>query len=242
MYPERSSSLKKYNHYLICLSCCYMLALLITVMLANRPVAVNLSWGTVHWPGGIFFFPFIYIILDIITETYGPSASRSLILIGFVAEFLLSIFAITVTHMGYPDYFDDGHAAAYKVVFNSTFWFVISSCVATLAAEFVNNYYIFKWKLKYDGQWYLIRSIVSMAIGQAVLTILVDLLAFGNKYPPYELYLMMLHGYSWKMAFTTLMIIPSWWIVKYLKSIGIDSYESSKVSNNPFGLNNANES
>lgn len=237
MNSERSNSLKKYNHYLVCLTCCYMLALLSTVMLANRPVAFEFLWGTVHLPGGIFIFPFVYVVLDILTETYGPSVSRSLIVVGFVTEFLLSLFGIAVSHMGYPDHFSESHVEAYKLVFNSTLWFVISSCIANLLGELINNHYIFKWKLKYNGQWFVVRSIISMAIGQAVLTFLVDMLAFGYKYPLYELSLIMLHGYLWKMAFAALMVIPSWWFVKYLKSLGIDSYESSKISTNPFAMN-----
>ncbi len=235
MKNERTTLLLQYNRYLICLSCFYMLALITTALLANRPVAVEFSWGTIYWPGGIFIFPVVFVALDIITETYGPSASRSLILMGFAVEFLMSIFGIIITNMGYPEYFQEGHAAAYKIVFESTFWFVISSFVGGLVAELINNHYIFKWKLKYNGQWFLVRSIISIAIGQAVLTVLVDLLAFGHKYPIYELSLMMLYGYLWKMAFTSLMIIPSWMIVKYLKGIGIDSYESSKADFNPFG-------
>lgn len=204
-------------------------------MLANRPIAVGTSWGTIHWPGGIFIFPFVFVILDIITETYGPSASRSLILIGFACEFILSFSGIAVAHMAFPDYFTAEHASAYQIVFDSTMWYVVSSFVAALAGELINNYYIFKWKLKYNGRWFLVRSILSIAIGQAVLTIMVDLLAFGHKYPLYELTLMMFHGYSWKMLFTLVMVIPSWLIVRYLKRIGIDSFESSKVDINPFG-------
>jgi hypothetical protein len=44
----------------------------------------------------------------------------------------------------------------------------------------------------------------------------------------------MLYGYAWKMACTAIMVVPSWMIVRYLKSLGIDSYESSKVDTNPF--------
>lgn len=211
-------------------------------MLANRPIAVDFYFVTMYSTGGIFIFPFVFIILDIVTETYGPSISRSLILMGFLAEFLMSIVGIAVSHMGYPESFQESHATAYKIVFDSTFWYVISSCVAALAAEFVNNYYIFKWKLKYKGQWFLIRSVISTAIGQAVLTVLVILLAFSNKFHLHELITVMLHGYLWKMAFTSLMVIPSWMIVKHLKNIGVDSYKSSKANINPFGLNNAEKS
>lgn len=242
MNNEEAVIVKKYTYYLICLSCCYILALLLTAILANRPVAVQLSWGTVHWPGGIFFFPFIFVTLDIITETYGPSASRSLILLGFISELLMSVFGIAVAHMGHPDYFKESDVVAYQTVFDSTFWFVISSFLAALLAELINNHYVFKWKLRYNGKWFLIRSILSIAIGQAVLTVLVDLLAFGAKYPFYELTLMMLHGYLWKMALTSLMIVPSWLIVRHLKSLGIDSYESSKVDANPFGADKKVES
>ena len=70
-----------------------------------------------------------------------------------------------------------------------------------------------------------------------MLTVLVDLLAFGHKYPLHELVLMMVYGYTWKMGFTLLMIIPSWLIVKHLKKMGIDSYESFKVRANPFDAN-----
>lgn len=235
MHSIPTGLLKKYNQYLIGLSCSYIFALLATVMLANRPVAVELLGNTIHWPGGIFFFPFIFVTLDIVTETYGPAAGRTLILVGFAAEFLLSILGIAVVNLGYPTYFGKDQAMAYQIVFESTFLFVLSSFFATVIAELINNHYLFKWKLKYHGKWFLIRSVLSIAIGQAVLTVLVDMLAFGTKYPLHELTLMMLHGYTWKMVCALILAVPSWLFVKHLKHLGIDSYESAKVNANPFG-------
>jgi len=217
----------KYPYFFLGL---YLTCMLATVCLANKLTIV----GNLILPGGIFVFPFTFCICDIVGEIYGYAYPRLFIWVGVIAELIFSIILIAVSHTTAPIYFKNSEA--YQIVFDPTFRYVLSGLVALLVGEFVNVYLLAKWKIVLRGRYFIFRCLLGTALGQASLTIIVDVLNYTGKMPVYDLILMMLSGYSWKMLFAILLVFPAWVVVKYLKKAEqIDHYDIH-TNFNPFNL------
>lgn len=198
----------------------YLTFMLATVCLANKLTMVE-GWVL---PGGIFVFPFTFGICDVVGEVYGYAYPRLFIWVGVLSEFVFSLVLIAVSHTTAPEYFK--HPEAYQIVFDPTLRYVVSGLIALLVGEFVNVYLLAKWKVALRGRFFIFRSLLSTAIGQACLTIIVDILNYTGKMPTSDLISMMFSGYSWKMCVALLLIFPAWTMVKYLKKAeNIDHYD-----------------
>lgn len=220
---------QQYKYPYIFLSC-YLTFMLATVCLANKLTVI----GNMILPGGIFVFPFTFGICDVVGEVYGYAYPRLFIWVGVFAEFIFSLVLIAVSHTTAPDYFK--YPEAYQIVFDPTLRYVVSGLIALLVGEFVNVYLLAKWKIALRGRFFIFRSLLSTAMGQACLTIIVDILNYTGKMPTGDLISMMFSGYYWKMCFAVLLAFPAWLLVKCLKKTeNIDHYDVT-TNFNPFIL------
>lgn len=208
----------------------YVTFLLITVILANRFFLV----GNFLEPGGIYFFPLAFPILDIVGEVYGYAYPRLFIWIGAICELLFACATTAVAHLPYPSYFH--HADAYQAVLDPTVRFVFSSLIGTITGEFLNIYFLARWKIKLRGKSFITRCILSTAIGQAALTIIVDIFAFSGELNMQNLTWMMFCGYAYKMAYAVILAFPAWIIIRKLKKIENLDYFDIDTNFNPFKL------
>lgn len=208
----------------------YITVLLSTVILANRLTEI----GNFLEPGGIYFFPLAFPILDIMGESYGYSYPRLFIWIGAMCELFFSLAITLVAHFPHPIYFLN--AEAYKVVLDPTIRFVFSSLLGTIIGYFLNIYFLAKWKVKLQGKSYILRCIGATAVGQAALTIIVDTCAYIGKIHYTNLLWMMFCGYMCKMLYTVILAFPSWLVVKKLKRIERVDYYDINTNFNPFKL------
>ncbi|HAU3758483.1 TPA: queuosine precursor transporter [Legionella pneumophila] len=217
----------KYPYLLLGL---YLTFLLTTVCLASRITQI----GSMLEPGGIFVFPLTFSICDIVGEVYGYAYPRLFIWIGVLAEFLFSLVVITVSHLPAPEFFTQ--ASAYEMVFDPTLRYVGSGLVGLLIGELTNVYLLSKWKIFLKGKFFIMRSLLSTALGQALLTIVVDMLNYFGKLSEHHLGWMMVCGYLWKMGCAVLMVFPAWLVVKYLKKVEEVDHYDIHTNFNPFIL------
>ncbi|HAT8638831.1 TPA: queuosine precursor transporter [Legionella pneumophila] len=215
----------KYPYLLLGL---YLTFLLSTVCLASRITQI----GSMLEPGGIFVFPLTFSICDIVGEVYGYAYPRLFIWIGVLAEFIFSLVVITVSHLPAPEFFTQ--ASAYEIVFDPTLRYVGAGLVGLLIGELTNVYLLSKWKIFLKGKFFIMRSLLSTALGQALLTIVVDMLNYFGKLTEHHLGWMMVCGYLWKMSCAVLMVFPAWLIVKYLKKVEQVDHYDIHTNFNPF--------
>jgi len=225
-----SANIKQYKYPYVFLGL-YLTFLLSTVCLANKITLL----GSLILPGGIFTFVFTFTICDIVGEVYGYAYPRLFIWVGIIAELLFSLIVTVVSHGTSPKYITNPES--YHVVFDPTFRYVISGLIALFIGEFANVYLLAKWKIYLSGKFFVGRSLVSTALGQLCLTIIVDILNYTGKLPASDLISMMISGYLWKMSFAVLLVFPAWLLVKFLKKTeGIDYYDIN-TNFNPFIFN-----
>ncbi len=226
---EALSRKKQYKYPFIFLGL-YITFLLSTVSLASRLTQV----GSMLVPGGIFVFPLTFSICDIVGEVYGYAYPRLFIWIGILAEFIFSMIAISVSHMAAPEFFDQSNA--YQIVFDPTLRYVGAGLVGLLIGELANVYLLSKWKIIFKGKYFIFRSLLSTAFGQALLTIIVDVLNYFGTMNDHHLGWMMVSGYLWKMGFAVIMVFPAWLTVRYLKKAENVDYYDINTNFNPFIL------
>lgn len=220
---------KVYTYPLLLLGI-YITLLLTTVVLANR--LIQIFW--LLEPGGIFFFPLAFPILDIMGEVYGYSYPRLFIWVGAICELAFAFSVASVAHFPHPEFFQ--HAEAYQIVLDPTVRFVLSSVVGTIVGEFLTIFFLAKWKVKLRGKHFILRCIGSTALGQIALTIIVDTLAFSGTMPVKSIIWMMICGYLCKMLYSVLLAFPSWLVVKALKNREKADYFDINTNFNPFRL------
>ncbi len=208
----------RYPYYLLT---AYLLAVITTMAMANKII----SFGPVILPAGIFIFPFSFLVNDIAAEAYGYSYPRLFIWLGLISTLIFSLYSITLSWTHAPTYFT--YSSAYKTVFDPTFRFFISTIVSLFVAEFINIFLLAKSKIRFQGRFFILRSLGSTAIAQAALSISSDIVAFsGNTSGISHLINMMLSGFLVKMAIAILAVFPSWLIVRYLiRKDAVDHYD-----------------
>lgn len=208
----------------------YLTFLLLTVCLAGKLVVL----GNLLLPGGIFVFVFTFAICDIVGEVYGYAYPRLFIWVGVIAEFIFALLATLISHFSSPEIFTN--ANAYPIVFDPTIRYVFSGLIGLIIGEFTNVYLLAKWKIYLKGKLFIIRSLISTGLGQAFLTIIVDVLNYSGKVSSLDLIKMMMSGYIWKMFFAIILIFPSWLLVKRLKNAEKVDYFDVNTNFNPFIL------
>ena len=227
---EQAESLIQPIHFYVLstLLASYIILLCLTVCFANN--FINVLGMTL--PGGIYVFPVTFIICDIVGEVYGYGVARIFIWIGMTGELIFASLAQLIIATPNPDFFL--HGAAYQTVFSPTIRYVFSGMAGFLFGEFLNVFLLAKWKIRVRGNYFMLRSILTTAIGQAMLSIIVDTLAFYGKMNNGQLMWMMFSGWLVKMAYSVIFVFPAWAFVRYLKKKGKIDFYDVQTNFNPF--------
>lgn len=131
---------------------------------------------------GIFMFPFVFLMTDVIGEVYGKKIAKYFVLAGFVATALFILFSFLSLAMPW------GHRLpvpmeSYNDVFGLSLRFAIASLVAFIVAEYqdVIAFFFFKNFFKKSGFW--LRSNLSNLWSQFLDTALFMGIAYAGVLP-----------------------------------------------------------
>lgn len=206
----------------------FVVVLMISNLVGPKIVAI----GPFRISGAQLLFPITYIFGDIFTEVYGYAASRRAIWTGFFASALLSIMGmITVALPPAPDW---PNQEAFATVFNFVPRMVIASLLAYWAGEFSNAFVMAKLKLLTRGRHLWVRTIGSTAVGQAVDTTVVMIIAFGGSLSASLIATLIVSGYLGKVLYEAAATPMTYAIVNFLKrKEGVDVFDYS-TNFNPF--------
>ena len=116
----------------------------------------------------IFYFPFIYIIADVLTEVYGYAAARRVAWYGVIAQVAATLVFSFVA--AYPSAASFGQNDAFSVVLSAAPQLVIFGTIAVLLGDICNCYVLAKMKIWTGGRQPALRFVASTIVGQAVNT------------------------------------------------------------------------
>lgn len=116
----------------------------------------------------IFYFPFVYIIADLLTEVYGYAAARRVIWYGVIAQSATTLIFCFVSW--YPPASSFTHNEAYYTVLSNAPQLVLFGTIAIFLGDISNNYVLARLKVLTQGRALGLRFILSTVVGQGVNT------------------------------------------------------------------------
>jgi len=191
---------RDYKKILICLT------LYITSLFAANTLGIKLMpflFGT-HLSVGVFCFPIVFIMTDMIGEVYGKKMAKNFVLAGVISILLFMFYSLI---SGITPWADKALWAkeGYNQIFGLSFRFSIASVVAFVVAEYQDVLSFFFFKAKIGSKYYWLRSNLSNLWSQLLDTILFMSIAFiGTGY------------YSGSVLIGMIIV---WWLYKVLMGI-----------------------
>jgi queuosine precursor transporter len=182
----------------------------------------------------VLYFPFTYIISDIITVVYGYASARRILWYTLLASILAGIsYQIAVAVPAAP-FFHDG--PAYKTVFGIIPRVLMGGWLAVFIGDISNNYVMAKLKVMTKGRFLWLRIIASTVVGQFLNTAVFYAVALGGVMPGSALFTGIIAGWVIKTMVETLLMPVTYLIVHKVKKIeGVDYYDND-TNFNPFSI------
>jgi uncharacterized integral membrane protein (TIGR00697 family) len=116
----------------------------------------------------IYYFPFVYIFADILTEVYGYAIARRVLWYCIFAQLLaIGIFEFVIF---YPPSAVMTHNQSYVDVLSTAPRLVLFGTLAMFAGDIANNYALAKMKVWTNGRYISARFVTSTLCGQMVNT------------------------------------------------------------------------
>jgi uncharacterized integral membrane protein (TIGR00697 family) len=179
----------------------------------------------------VLYFPFTYLIGDVITEVYGYAHSRRVIWISMFCSIAGSAIAggqLAVPAVTFID------ADAYRRVFLPSLMVSVAGLLAFFAGDVCNSYVLAKLKIWDRGKRLWIRFVASTIVGEGVNTALFYGIALHNVLPQRLLLRGVLMGWTLKVIVEVVMLPVSYAVVRFLKrSEAVDHYDYD-TNFNPF--------
>ena len=180
-------------------------------------IAMSLTYriselGNFLIPGGLFIFVMSYSIADIVAEVYGFRLAKQMIY-GNVLCIMIYNFCTSIL-IKLPVPADASYKNAYDIVYGHGFRLGLGFYISFLVSDYVNSFFMSKWKVKLEGKSVWIRSVGSSIIGETMFSILATSIMYIN---------IMSNGMVLKQIITT-------WVIKIILAI-VAAYPVVFISN-----------
>ena len=211
-------------HALLYLAVFYTTALIVSNVIAGKLIDV---FGVVL-TAGVFIFPVVYILDDVLPEVYGFQITRRIIWLAFAANAFAVAFFLLAVALPYPGFWDKQDA--YATVLNFTPRLLLASFSAYLVGTHVNAWVMVVVK-KFTGPRHLwTRTISSTLVGQAVDSVIFMSVAFIGVVPGNALLGMIAAQWAFKVTYEVLATPLTYIVVNYVKRIeGVDQFKAESL-------------
>lgn len=169
-----------------------------SIIISNIIAGKTLNLYYITLPCSILLFPVIYVINDILTESYGYQKAKRVILLGFIMN-VVALISYTITIMlPAPSFFVNSEA--YSIVLGSTFRLVIAGFAAYLVGSIVNAQVMVILKQKAEEKLFL-RCLVSTFAGESFDSFIFLTIGFFGTMPLTSLFLMIVTQVFFKTGY-----------------------------------------
>lgn len=155
---------------------------------------------------GIFVFPILFAINDVITEVKGKARAKQLVYTSLIMVALIMFYSIFVTWLPESARFTDGEA--YNLVFAKAARISLASLIAFIISGLLDVAIFHRIKIKTKGKMLWLRSNLSNFISQFIDTFIFSTIAFYSFQ----------HGLDVNLSFILSIVIP-YWSLKCLMSV-----------------------
>lgn len=155
---------------------------------------------------GIFVFPILFAINDVITEVKGKERAKQLVFSSLIMVAIIMAYSVFVTWLPVSDRFTDGES--YNLVFSKAARISFASLVAFIVSGLLDVAIFHRIKVKTKGKMLWLRSNASNFISQLLDTFIFISIAFYSFQ----------HALSSNLNFIFSIVIP-YWLLKCFMSV-----------------------
>ncbi|MGV3740219.1 MAG: queuosine precursor transporter [Gammaproteobacteria bacterium] len=216
------------NKYLFFIAYLYLAFMLADQVLMYRMVQIG-QFSSLT--AGVFLMPLYYFTGDMLAEVYGFRIARNLVYLVSICSIIFAVIISVLNTLPIPN--DWLHRADYDYVFGRLMRSSIGGLFAVLSGSYINAYLISKLKVMIKGRFFIIRSVTSSALGEAVQMVIGCLLLFTGVIPWENLWKLMLELYIWQISLGALVATIGSILVRKLKQTEGEPLEQQVIFN-PF--------
>jgi len=182
----------------------------------------------------VLYFPFTYLIGDILTEVYGYAQARRVIWISILCSVAGSAVAGVQLLVPAAAFFDAD--AAFQTIFSPSLKISIAGLLAFFGGDISNSYVLAKMKIWDKGKRLWARFVASTIVGEGVNTILFYGIALHDVLPSGMLLRGIVMGWAAKVIVEIIMLPITYFVVHFLKNAESVDYYDYNTDFNPFLL------
>ncbi len=191
------------------------------LIISNIGATKLITFGPLITDGGVFLFPLVYILGDIVSEVYGFKAARKAILLGFgmsvLAAFTFFLVQVSPPADGWPN------QAAFEAVLGFVPRIVAASVAGFLVGQLLNAYVLVRIKERTKERNLWLRLIGSTAVGEFADTLVFCTIAFYGVITGAEFLNYVIVGYLYKTLIEVLLLPVTYRCIALVKA-GEPSY------------------
>lgn len=193
-----------------------LVVLFVSMLLISNISAVKLiAVGPLILDGGIFLFPLVYILGDVLAEVYGFAAARRAVLMAFGVAALAALTFWIVQQVPPAEVWENQEA--WEAVLGFVPRIVAASLAGFLIGQLLNAYVLVKIKERTDEQRLWVRLLGSTAVGQIADTVVFCTIAFYGVITGPEFLNYVITGYVYKTLIEALLLPITYRVVAAVK-------------------------
>ncbi|HXK40761.1 MAG TPA: queuosine precursor transporter [Candidatus Paceibacterota bacterium] len=182
----------------------------------------------------VLYFPFVYIISDVMTEVYGYARARLVTWLTLISSVIAGLIYLAVAYLPSPEFF--GASEAYATVFGIVPRVLVGGWIAVFAGDILNNYVLAKMKVWTKGRHLWTRTIGSTIFGQGANTVLFYVIALSGILPTNVLVASILSAWLLKIAVEAIFTPVTYYVVRKVKQIESEDHYDTDTDFNPLSF------
>jgi len=192
---------------------------IVTLLVSNIMACKMISIGPLILPASVIIFPFCFMLGDVLTEIWGYHYTKKVILAGFAANLLMSVFLYLGQILPPAAFWQN--QAAYETIFGMVPRIVAASFVAYLVGGLLNSLVMDKMKRRFGESHLYRRTILSTVVGQIFDSGIFITVAFYGTMPNSALITLLIGQYLTKVLIEAVFGTPlAYWLVGMLRCSG----------------------
>lgn len=174
----------------------FVMCVIVSNILASKMILVG-SWTL---PAAVIIFPISYILNDAISEVYGFTKAKYIILMGFIMNLLAVVFFTIALYLPYPDFW--GNQDAFAAILGNSGRVLVASFTAYIVGSTLNAKVLVSMRDKaVQGKGLFWRCILSTIVGESVDASIFITLAFVGTMPGVSLATMIISQATFKIVY-----------------------------------------